>query len=63
MAYFTNFLECFFLCSDILPEEKRKLDEHLWILKKSRARGEFLKQKNPVQFTLFLRFSNNIIVA
>ena len=29
------------------------LDEHLWILRESRARGEFLKQKKPVQFALF----------
>ena len=32
MAYFTDIQEYFFLCSDILPEEKRKLDEYYRIL-------------------------------
>lgn len=31
MAYFTDFQEYFFLCSDISPEEKRKLDDHFKI--------------------------------
>ena len=29
MAYFTDFQDYFFLCSDISPEEKRKLNDYL----------------------------------
>ena len=35
MAYFTNFQDYFFLCSDLSTEEKRKLDEYLWLLEDS----------------------------
>ena len=35
MAYFTNFQDYFFLCSDLSAEEKRKLDEYLWLLENS----------------------------
>ena len=31
MAYFTDFQNYFFLCSDISPEEKRKLNDYLQI--------------------------------
>ena len=31
MAYFTDFQDYFFLCSDISPEEKRKLNDYLQI--------------------------------
>ena len=43
MAYFTDIQEYFFLCSDILPEEKRKLDEYLRILEDSRV-GEIIEE-------------------
>ena len=33
MAYFTDFQDYFFLCSDISPEEKRKLNDYLQISK------------------------------
>lgn len=32
MAYFTDFQDYFFLCSDISSEEKRKLNDYLQIL-------------------------------
>ena len=32
MAYFTDIQDYFFLCSDISPEEKRKLNDYLQIL-------------------------------
>lgn len=32
MAYFTNFQDYLFLCSDLSSEEKQKLDNYLWIL-------------------------------
>ena len=35
MAYFTNFQDYFFLCSDLSAEGKRKLDEYLWLLENS----------------------------
>ena len=35
MAYFTDFQDYFFLCSDISPEEKRKLNDYLQILEDS----------------------------
>ena len=31
MAYFTDVQDFFFLCSDISPEEKRKLNDYLQI--------------------------------
>ena len=31
MAYFTDFQDYFFLCSDISPEGKRKLNDYLQI--------------------------------
>ena len=31
MAYFTDFQDYFFLCSDISPEEKRKHNDYLQI--------------------------------
>ena len=43
MAYFTDIQEYFFLCSDILPEEKRKLDEYLRILEDSGV-GEIIEE-------------------
>ena len=39
MAYFTNFQDYLFLCSDISPVEKRKLDEYLMILENSGVGG------------------------
>ena len=35
MAYFTNFQDYLFLCSDLSSEEKQKLDNYLWILEYS----------------------------
>lgn len=32
MAYFTDFQDFFFLCSDISPEEKRVFNDYLRIL-------------------------------
>ena len=43
MAYFTDFQDYFFLCSDISPEEKRKLNDYLRILEDSGV-GEIIAE-------------------
>ena len=43
MAYFTDFQDYFFLCSDISPEEKRKLNDYLQILENSGV-GEIIAE-------------------
>ena len=43
MAYFTDFQDYFFLCSDISPEEKRKLNDYLQILEDSGV-GEIIAE-------------------
>ena len=43
MAYFTDFQDYFFLCSDISPEEKRKLNDYLRILEDSGV-GEIISE-------------------
>ena len=43
MAYFTDFQDYFFLCSDISPEEKRKLNDYLRILEDSGV-GEIITE-------------------
>lgn len=41
MAYFTDFQDYFFLCSDISSEEKRKLNDYLQILETPLNRKKF----------------------
>ena len=59
MAYFTDFQDYFLLCSDISPEEKRKLNDYLRILE---LNGPLWDKFSRSQ-RHFLRFCNNLVVA